>query len=120
MQIDLLVAQVTANAPECPADRINGFLLEFLEQVRLQGTRTALSLDNEPWAADRYSVAIPDNVLVVHSVYVNGREAAQSLTEAETIHLIEEAAPDTSYLIADPYDDLYMVDYDDKYLEILP
>lgn len=117
MRMDVLVAQVTANAPECPAYRINGFLLEFLEQFRLVGQQSTITLDNSTWDEAQYSIPIPDDVITVHDVYVNGRICALDLTEAEAVHPVTSANTD-NYCLADPDDEYYLADYDDALLEI--
>lgn len=109
MTLDTLLAQITANAPECPAYKINGYLLEFLEQCKLQGTREIATIDTSGFASPRNSIQIPSDVFQVHSVYLNGREIAQDLREADIIH--NDPTMGNTQVLADPYDDHIIADY---------
>lgn len=112
MKLETLVAQITANAPECPVYQINGFLLEFLHMVRLQGRRELLEIDTSDWASGRTSVTIPANVLTVHNVYLNGVDIPTTLKEGDVV-LMDDNGPG-ALLDADG---AALMDYDAKYLE---
>lgn len=109
MNIATLVAQVTANAPECPAYKINGYLLEFLEENKIQGAREILNIDTSGFASPRKSVQIPSDVFQVHAVYQNGLEIPQNLREADIIY--NDSTMGNIQVLADPYDDHIIADY---------
>lgn len=118
MKLDTLVSQVTANAPECPAYKINGYVLELIEKLKLEGSREMITLDTSGCNPPRRQIQIPKNVMQVHNVWLNGRQVRQNLDEADVIYA-EPTAIDGSTLWADPFDDKLLTDYDGKTLEIL-
>ena len=118
MKIEHLVAQITANAPECPAYKINGYLLELLEKLRLEGSREIITLDTSTCDPPRRDIRIPHNVMQVHNVWLNGREIRQSLREHDIVY-VGVSASASSLLWADPYDDKFLTDQDGKALEII-
>jgi hypothetical protein len=118
MNMQHLIAQVLANAPDCPAYEINGYLLELIEKVRLQGSREMISVSTSAWeTAGRYSIPVPTQVITVHHVYVNGIETAQTLSESEVVDIDEDL--DDLNLWADPYDDKTIADYDGKLIGLV-
>lgn len=109
MNIATLVAQVTANAPECPAYKINGYLLEFLEENKIQGAREILNIDTGGYDPSRKEAQIPSDVFQVHAVYLNGAEVSQNLREADIVY--NDSTLGNTPVLADPYDDHIIADY---------
>ena len=119
MKLENLIAQITANAPECPAYKVNGYILELLEKLRLEGSREIITLDTSMCDPARKEIAIPDTVMQVHNVWLNGREVRQNLEEADILYGEGDGSIASQALWIDPYDNKYLTDYDGKKLEIL-
>lgn len=112
MSRDLLIAQITAEAPDIAGYQISAYLLEFLEDLKTetrQGTVSLSTFDNQGQSA-----AIPEKMTRVTAVYVNGLEAFPEMTEAEARYILGNY-PDT-YITDD--NDIAITDDNDIPLEV--
>jgi hypothetical protein len=117
MDLNMLRAQITRLAPELRDHEVNGYLLEFMNDVMHRGSKEIIDIDTSGFKTARRSIKIPTDVTMIHEVYQNGRPVPQSLKEADVIY--NDTVLGTIYVLADPYDDSIIADYDGTEVGIL-
>lgn len=95
MDAQRIITQATALIPECPAYQISAFLIEFIEEIKTDGKDSEVTLT--PNKNQGYSAEIPENVLTISDVYIDGRRAAPSMSEERAMD-IKNTYPDDQQL----------------------
>lgn len=109
MNAQQIISQTTAQIPECPAYQVNAYLNEFLESIKNSGKDVEVALVAA--TNQGYSAEIPDNVLTISDLYINGRRAISSMSEERAMEIMYQYPDDET--ITDENDDAITDDHDD-------
>ncbi|HNX37628.1 MAG TPA: hypothetical protein PL124_07505 [Candidatus Cloacimonadota bacterium] len=99
MKPDMLIAHITAQAPEMPAHKVSAYLLEFVETLRTQGKEDTVTIDN--FNNQGHSARVPEYVMDVHAVYADGIAVSGIMSE-ESAMFIMNGFPDDYLTDLDP------------------
>jgi len=107
MKRDVLIAQILAQIPDCPHYLASAYLLEFTERIRTEGKVERVDLTN--YYNQGHSVNLPDNVISVQNVYIDGNRANGDMGEDWAMSMIH-SYPD--YVLGDEAGLIIIDEYD--------
>jgi hypothetical protein len=95
MDKNQFIAQILAQAPDCPHHLASAYLIEFIERLKTNGKQELLQITE--FTNDGHAAYLPDKVLSVQKMFANGLEMATDMDEARAIYeLYMHPAPTTA------------------------
>lgn len=109
MTRDVLIAQILAQIPDCPHYLASAYLLEFTERIKTEGKIERVDLDS--YNNQGYSVDLPDNVISVQNIYIDGKRANGDMGEDWAMSILH-SYPD--YVLADEDNNIILDESDNQ------